>query len=123
MYDKELAKEIVSQVLLSSKKILKRMEFIQKIGDLIEQDEKLDGLCMQLIAIGESLKNFDKITENSLLPHYPDFNWKQAKAMRDIISHHYFNVNPKIIFEVCQNEIPKLRDILQKILEDEFSEQ
>jgi len=26
--------------------------------------EKLDAICMQLIAIGESLKNLDKITNN-----------------------------------------------------------
>jgi len=36
--------------------------------------EKLDAICMQLIAIGEGLKNVDKITDNSLLHQYPDVN-------------------------------------------------
>ncbi len=120
MYDKELAKEILIQLVLCSQKILKRMESVQTVTDLVQQDEKLDALCMQLIAIGESLKNFDKVTDNALFPQYPNFDWKRAKAMRDIISHHYFSINPKIVFEVCQNEIPKLRDILQRILQEVF---
>ena len=43
-----------------------------------------------LIAIGESLKNLDKITGGSLLAKYPEVDWKGAKGARDIISHHYF---------------------------------
>ena len=33
--------------------------------------EKLDSICMQLIAIGEGLKNLDKVTHDFLLPRYP----------------------------------------------------
>lgn len=60
--------------------------------------EKLDSICMLLIAIGESLKNLDKITDQSLLPLYPQIDWKRAKGMRDVISHHYFQVDAEIIF-------------------------
>ncbi|MBW2179933.1 MAG: DUF86 domain-containing protein, partial [Deltaproteobacteria bacterium] len=48
--------------------------------------------------IGESLKNLDKVTENSLLPSYPEVEWKKAMALRDIISHHYFDINVEAIF-------------------------
>jgi hypothetical protein len=34
---------------------------------------------MQLIAIGEGLKNLDKVTNNSLLPKYPQVEWKKPK--------------------------------------------
>ena len=36
--------------------------------------------------------------------------------MRDIISHHYFEIDAEIIFEVCQNKIKPLRDTIEKIL-------
>ena len=36
--------------------------------------EKLDSICMQLIAIGESLKNIDKITNKELLEKYPQID-------------------------------------------------
>ena len=72
---------------------------------------------MQLIAIGEGLKKLDKITNNSLLPKYPEINWKGAKAMRDIISHHYFEIDAEIIFEVCQNKIQPLSNTIKLMLD------
>ncbi len=39
---------------------------------------------MMLIAIGESLKKLDKITDGELLKKYPDIDWAGAKGMRDI---------------------------------------
>ena len=39
---------------------------------------------MLIIAIGDSLKNIDKITDYKLLPQYPEIDWKGAKGMRDI---------------------------------------
>jgi uncharacterized protein with HEPN domain len=80
--------------------------------------EKLDSICMLLAAIGEALKNFDKITDNLLLSAYPEINWKGAKAMRDIISHHYFNIDAEIIYNVCDKDVLKLRDTISKILKD-----
>jgi len=38
--------------------------------------------------------------------------------MRDIISHHYFDLNPEIVFDVCKNEIPRLSTLLDKIIAD-----
>jgi len=100
MYDKELALEILSQILRSAQTILKRFEPIKSPDDFTVSEaslEKLDAICMQLIAIGESLKNIDKVTDNSLLPRYPHIDWKKAKALRDIISHHYFDLNAEAI--------------------------
>lgn len=123
MYDKNLVKEILNQILDASKKILKRFESIHDEDDFLnseEGQEKCDAICMQLIAIGESLKNLDKITERHLLKKYPDFEWQKAKQMRDIISHHYFDINYEIIFDVCKSEIPKLRDTIGRIIKKEF---
>ena len=38
--------------------------------------------------------------------------------MRDIISHHYFDLDAEIIYDVCENEIPKLKATIEKILND-----
>jgi len=73
---------------------------------------------MQLIAVGESIKNLDKITQRTLLNKYPEFEWKKAMGMRDIISHHYFDLNSEVVFQVCKEEIPKLNKIIKKILTD-----
>ena len=75
MYDAELALEILIQIHRATQIILKRCEPIKTADDFTGTDEgleKLDAICMQLIAIGESLKKLDKATEYSLLPKYPD---------------------------------------------------
>jgi uncharacterized protein with HEPN domain len=73
---------------------------------------------MQLIAIGESLKNLDKITNQSLLPQYSQIDWKRAKGLRDIISHHYFDLNAEAIYEVCESQIQTLAQTIEKIIKD-----
>jgi uncharacterized protein with HEPN domain len=72
-YDRSLALDILSQILRSAQTIMKRFEPIQSAEDFVKSEtgmEKLDAICMQLIAIGESLKNLDKVTKNSLLKNY-----------------------------------------------------
>ena len=74
MYDKAHALEILAQIQRSARTILKRFEPIRSSDDFTDSDagmEKLDAICMQLVAIGESLKNLDKVTKKSLLIHYP----------------------------------------------------
>ena len=121
MYDRELAMEIASQIHKGTQTILKRLEAVESPGDFTGSEagmEKLDSICMQLIAIGEGLKNLDKVTGQSLLPRYPQVDWKKAKGLRNIISHHYFDVNAEAIFEVCKIRIPLLGEAIYQIIED-----
>jgi hypothetical protein len=53
--------------------------------------EKLDGVCMQFMAIGEALKKVDRITEGQLLARFPEVDWKGAMGFRDLIAHQYFD--------------------------------
>jgi uncharacterized protein with HEPN domain len=121
MYDKELVVEVLGQIRTASQTILRRFESIKTVSDFTDSPgglERLDSICMQLIAIGESLKNLDKITENSLLPKYSQIDWKKAKGLRDIISGQYFDVNAEAIFDVCKTKIKPLSDIITQIIED-----
>jgi len=121
MYDKDLVLEVLGQIRTASQTILGRFKAIKTVSDFTDLPagrEKLDSICMQLIAIGESLKKLDKITEGLLLPKYPQIDWKKAKGLRDIISHQYFDVNAEAIFDVCQTKIKPLHDTITQIIED-----
>ena len=121
MYDKRLALEILRQIYSSVQTVLKRFQPITSPEDFTSSDaglEKLDAICMQLITIGESLKNLDKVTKNSLLINYPHIEWNKVKGMRDIISHHYFDLNAEAIYEVCQRHINQLGQTIQKMIDD-----
>ncbi|MCH7517111.1 MAG: DUF86 domain-containing protein, partial [Bacteroidetes bacterium] len=45
------------------------------------------------MAIGESVKYLDKVTESGLLSQYSQVEWKRVMGMRDVLSHHYFDLD------------------------------
>jgi uncharacterized protein with HEPN domain len=121
MFDKELVLEILEQISNAIQRIQRRFESIRSVDDFTSSEagvEKLDAICMQLIAVGESLKNPDRMTESNLLPKYPGIDWKKIKGMRDIISHHYFDVDAELIYDVCENHVGKLCATIQKMIND-----
>jgi uncharacterized protein with HEPN domain len=121
MYDKELVREILTQIKEASERVLRRFEAIRSVEDFTNSEagmEKLDAICMQLIAIGESVKNLEKITSGELVARYPDIEWKKIKGMRDIISHHYFDVDAEVIFAVCKNHINPLISTISKMIRE-----
>jgi len=121
MYDKELVLEIMNQIYQAAQTILQRFEPVIKVSDFTESPagmEKLDSICMLLIAIGEALKNLDKTTNKKLLLQYPQVDWKSAKGMRDVISHHYFQTDADVIFDVCKEHIPHLAKTINKMIKD-----
>ena len=74
MYDKTLVIELLSQISTAINTINQRFEPINSVDDFTDTPlgmEKLDSICMLLIAIGESLKNIEKITNKELLKKYP----------------------------------------------------
>ena len=72
----------------------------------------LDSICMQFIAIGESLKGLDKITSGTLLVTHPEIDWKHVKGLRDIIAHHYFDIDAEQIWWIIEKEIPSLKEAI-----------
>ena len=108
MSDVALAREILSQIYGATQTILRRFQRIKSPLDFTGSDEgmeKLDAICMQLVAIGESVKNLDKVTAGTLLPDYPEIEWKRVMGLRDILSHHYFDIDAEIVYGVCAEHI------------------
>jgi len=78
--DRELAKSIVEQMILACERIERRFFTIHSCDDFLDSEEgleKLDSICMQIVAIGESVKNLDKVTSKTLLLNYPQIPWNK----------------------------------------------
>ena len=121
MSDVELVLEILRQIHEAGKRIERRFFPVRHPDDFLVTDDgldRLDAICMMLIAIGESLKNLDKQTNGELLVKYPGVDWKGAKGARDIISHHYFDLNAEAVFGICRNDIPTLTATVEKMIVD-----
>jgi uncharacterized protein with HEPN domain len=121
MYDKELVLEVLSQIHTAAQRIARRFKNVSAAQDFVSSEEgidKLDGICMQLIVIGESLKNLDRITNQTLLVRYPQVDWKGTKGIRDVISHHYVDLDEQAVFDVCQKDLPVLIQAIEQIMEE-----
>ncbi|NPA64249.1 MAG: DUF86 domain-containing protein [Epsilonproteobacteria bacterium] len=121
MYDKSLIIDILEQIIEAVEEIKRRCTFAKKQDDFTDTEEGqiiLDSICMKLIAVGESLKRIDYLTQNRLLEKYPQIEWKKIKGIRDFISHHYFDLDAEVIFGICQNHIDRLLETLKQIRED-----
>lgn len=83
--------------------------------------EKLDAACMVLIALGESVKTLDKLTDRKLLPTYPSIDWKGVMGVRDVIAHHYFDVDPEAVFDIIKNDLTPLKQAIDYFRKQLFS--
>ena len=111
----------LEDIKMSLELIIARCADINSSDGFLEDENgllKLDSISMRLLAIGEGFKNIDKLSDNNLLKNYPNIPWKQVKGIRDILSHHYFDLDAETIFAICQNDISELLETTVKIIED-----
>ena len=121
MIDKLIAFHTLELIRDSLELLEKRCSDIYSVDDFLLSDSgmmKLDSVCMKLTAIGESIKNLDKITNKELLVKYPEIPWRNVMGIRDIIVHHYFDVDADEIFRICKEDIPQLYKVIIKIIND-----
>ena len=102
----------LNQIELAIDRLQERTQSVRTVDDFLSTPggmEKLDAACMVLIAIGESIKNLDKVSEGKLLPTYPSIPWKKVMGIRDIMAHHYFEVDADVVFEIVNEELEPLK--------------
>ncbi|HJF91378.1 MAG TPA: DUF86 domain-containing protein [Mediterranea massiliensis] len=78
--------------------------------------ERLESTCMLLIAIGESIKGVDKLTNKELFPQFPSIDWKGAMGIRDIIAHHYFDLDAEIVYNVVKSNLPEMLVVVEEMI-------
>jgi uncharacterized protein with HEPN domain len=122
MFDKEMVLAILTQIDEALEKIANRTIKIKSADDFTDSPEgmeKLDGICMLFMAIGESLKNVDKITSGLLLSRFPEIDWKGAIGFRDIIAHHYFDIDAEQVFWICSNHVDALSATIKQMIAEQ----
>ena len=49
---------------------------------------------------------------------YNDINWKQLIGLRNIAAHNYENIVDDIFWEIMHEDVPEIKEYLEKILYD-----
>ena len=121
MYDPEFLVEKLQTLLEALERIPRRFADIDSPADFTSSDagiDRMDAICMILIAAGEEIKNIDSKTEGKLLSRYPDIKWRGVMGVRDVLAHGYFQVNAEQLFAICQKDIPVLIKTVKSMIED-----
>ncbi|MCD6228810.1 MAG: DUF86 domain-containing protein [Candidatus Omnitrophica bacterium] len=102
------------------KDILSAMEAIEKFTqgmnfkDFRENDMVYSAVIRKFEIIGEAAKNLPE----EIKQKYPEIPWKSMAGMRDRLIHFYFGVKYELVWETIKREIPKIKPLIEKIIED-----
>lgn len=116
---------LLEQIRNSLATVIDRALIVKKVEDFTHSADgmmRLDSICMQLVTVGEAIKNIDKYTNKELFPQYPSIDWRSVMGLRDIIAHQYFNVDAEIILRIVKVNIPELLIVIDHIISDRKEE-
>lgn len=106
-FAKEYLKHILDEIdfILNESKRLNEEKF--------SKNETLKrAFCRSLEIIGEAVKNLP----DDFKKDHKEINWKPLAGLRDRLIHNYFGVDYGIVWDVIENEIPKLKKKIKEII-------
>jgi uncharacterized protein with HEPN domain len=98
-------------------------EAIRKIENFTKSEDEISyaqnelvqsAVERQLEIIGEAANNLS----NEFKSNHPEMEWNKLRGFRNIIVHEYFGISTRIIWASVQQRLPQLKQIVNKILEN-----
>jgi uncharacterized protein with HEPN domain len=74
----------------------------------------LKAVAADLTIIGEAARHIPDATVQAS----PEVPWALMSGMRNRIVHGYYQLDPIIVWDTCQNDLPSLAQVLKKLLAD-----
>ena len=71
-----------------------------------------DAVIRQLEIIGEAVKRLSPETTQ----RQPDIPWRRIAGMRDFLIHNYMAVDLEAVWQVTEDDLPKLRHAVEELL-------
>lgn len=118
MRDRTILLELFLEIEEALERIQWRFEGITSAEDFVRDRnglDRLDGIGMMLIAIGENLRRIDAEMGNVLAHNHPNIDWLAVKGLRNILAHNYFSIDAEEVYQICLNEIKPLKQALAKV--------
>ena len=117
--DKSTDEELLMFILESIQLIRKWFDGIRSSDDFLANEEgmmRMDAIAMRLQSIGEALKNIDKRDRAFLLQEGPKEYWSKIIKTREILTHHYIQIDSEIIFSICTDKLDELEEKIKNLL-------
>lgn len=114
MTEYTLSNRIAGTLLQIKKAIVQLQDWnkdIQNVDDYYSTPEGMKNLaasCMLIEAIGEGVKQIEKLTQSRLLDERPEIPWQDVIGIRNHIAHGYFDIDGDIVLDVIKNNLDEL---------------
>jgi uncharacterized protein with HEPN domain len=93
-------------------KIIRYTSNYHSAEELYQNDRDFDAAMMNFIVIGEEV---GKLTDE-IKAKNKQVDWQKIYSLRNIIAHHYFGINVDIVWQIICNDLPKLKDDLNRLV-------
>lgn len=80
--------------------------------ELIQDDKTSSAVIKKFEIIGEATKHLPEW----LTKKYPEIPWKSMAGMRDRLTHAYFGIDYKLVWDAIKIELPNLKPKIKEIL-------
>jgi len=74
--------------------------------------EKLYATAKAFENIGEAVKNLPK----EIRDEFSEIPWSEVAKMRDILTHHYFGLDDKVLWDSLEEDFPQFEEVIDKII-------
>ena len=71
-----------------------------------------DAVFYRIGNVGESVKGLS----SPFKARHPEVPWKQIAGIRDIINHNYSGVDPTVVWNTVEDDLPRLKRNVERIL-------
>lgn len=82
--------------------------------NFISNDMMIAAVVRELEIIGEAAGHLSEPFRKK----HSGIQWRKIVAMRNYLIHEYFGVNTDVVWSTCKNNLPKLKAVILKTLEE-----
>jgi len=73
--------------------------------------EKVYAVAKAFENIGEAVKQLP----DDIITQYPTIPWSEIAKMRDVLTHHYFGLDDKVLWDTLDNDFIEFENIIKEI--------
>lgn len=85
---------------------------------LVKNLEKVYAVAKAFENIGEAVKNIPK----EITKDYPQIPWSEVAKMRDILTHHYFGVDDRVLWDTLGEEFEEFEKVINDMIKEQNNE-